>query len=103
SGPVSVNWIEAGNRFSYTTMNPETRREEVRVLDPGSLRDELLFDNRVLTLPGTAEPIEYRAFEWAADSRHLVFQANFRPIYRRSGLSDFYIYDSLDLALKLAV
>lgn len=103
SGPASVNWIEGGNRFSYATVNPQTQREEVRVFNPGSLQDQLLFDSQALTLPGTAEPLEYREFQWAADSRHLVFQANFRPIYRHSGLSDFYIYDTQNRALKLAV
>ena len=34
SGPASVNWIESGNRFSYSAVNPENQREEVRVLDP---------------------------------------------------------------------
>lgn len=103
SGPASVNWIDGGDRFSYAIANTETRRAEVRTFHPGSLQDELLFDDRALTLPGTAEPLRYRAFEWAADSRHLVFQANFRPIYRHSGVSDFYIYDTRDRALKLAV
>lgn len=103
SGPESVNWIEGGNRFSYASANAQTRREEVRVFDPATQQDRLLFDDRVLTLPGTAEPLRYRSFQWAADSRHVVFQANFRPIYRHSGLADFYIYDTQDRALKLAV
>ncbi|HET7322402.1 MAG TPA: S9 family peptidase, partial [Longimicrobiaceae bacterium] len=103
SGPASVNWVDGGNRFSYTTYNAETKREEVRRFDPNTLQDQLLFDNRVLTLPGTAEPLRYRSFQWAADSRHVVFQANFRPIYRKSGVADFYIYDVQTKELKLAV
>ncbi|NIP80706.1 MAG: alpha/beta fold hydrolase, partial [Gemmatimonadetes bacterium] len=93
-GPASVNWIEGGERFSYTTRGGE-RGPEVLVYDPETLADQVLFDARTLTLPGTAEPIQYRSFEFADDSRNLVFQTNFRPIYRNSGLADFYIY-SLD-------
>jgi dipeptidyl-peptidase-4 len=102
-GPVSVNWIEGGRRFSYTTRNPETGRAEVHRLDPGSLQDQLLIDDRVLTLPGTDEPLQYTGFQWAPDSRHVLFQANFRPIYRRSGLSDFYLYDTETRSLTQAV
>ena len=102
-GPASVNWVEGGKRFTYTEQNPVSNREEVHRLDPNTLQDQLLFDNRVLTMPGEAEPIKYRSFQWAADSRHVVFQANFRPIYRRSGLSDFYVYDLADRSLQLAV
>ncbi|HET8657188.1 MAG TPA: S9 family peptidase [Longimicrobiaceae bacterium] len=102
SGPASVNWVEGGKRFSYSTYNPATGREEVHLFDPATLRDERLFDNRVLTLPGSAQPIEYRSFQWAADSRHIVFQANFRPIYRNSGLADYYVYDTRDHSIRLA-
>ncbi len=102
-GPQSVNWIEGGAAFSYTTYNQETKREEVHRYDPNALQDALLFDNRVLTMPGESKPLEYRSFQWAADSRHVVFEANFRRIYRRSGLADFYIYDTKDHTLKLAV
>ena len=92
SGPASVNWIEGGERFSYTVRDPGTGVAEVRVLAPGTLADQSLFDARTLTMPGTDEPLEYRSFVFAADSRNLVFQSNFRPIYRHSGISDFYIY-----------
>lgn len=93
SGPASVNWIEGGEAFSYTLRNPRTGEPEVRRYDPRTLEDQLLFDRRALTLPGTGEPLEYRSFQWARDSRHLLFQTDFRPIYRRSGISDFYLYD----------
>lgn len=95
SGPASVNWIEGGEQFSYTARNPRTREAEVHRFDPMTLADELLFDAQKLMLPGTTEPLQYRSFEFGQDSRNLVFQTNFRPIYRNSGLADFYIY-SLD-------
>jgi len=103
SGPASVNWIEKGARFSYARLNAQTRAEEVRLYDPATLQDQLLFDNRALMLPGSTEPLVYNDFQWAADSRHILFQANFRPIYRNSGLADFYLYDVQTKALRLAV
>jgi dipeptidyl-peptidase-4 len=99
-GPASVNWIDGGNRFSYTTFNPSARVEEVRVYDPVTQDDEMIFTASSLRLPdGSA--LEYEAFQWAADSRHILFQTDFRPIYRRSGISDYYLYDLDDGDLDL--
>ena len=92
-GPASVNWVDGGERFSYTAVNPRTRNEEIRRYDPRSLQDELLLDASQLTFPGTGVSFNYESFQWAADSRHLLFQTDFRPIYRNSGVSDFYLYD----------
>ena len=101
-GPVSVNWIDEGARFSYTTLDPATRQEEIRRYDPATLSDESLFRARDLTLPGTGRPLEYESFQWARDSRHLVFQVDFRPIYRNSGIADFYVFAIDDRRLQLA-
>jgi dipeptidyl-peptidase 4 len=99
AGPASVNWIDGGDRFSYTV---RTQAEhEVRVHDPLAVTDQLLFEPRRLTLEGETEPLQYRSFQFAADSRHLLFQANFRPIYRHSGISDFYLYSLEDETLRL--
>ena len=101
-GPASVNWVDGGERFSYTTLNPATRQEEIRRYDPATLRDEPLFQARDLTLPGTSQPLVYESFQWARDSRHLAFQVDFRPIYRNSGVADFYVFSLADRALRLA-
>jgi dipeptidyl-peptidase 4 len=99
SGPASVNWIDGGARFSYTV---RTQAEhEVRVQDPEALTDQLLFDPRRLTLAGETEPLQYRSFQFGQDSRYLLFQANFRPIYRHSGIADFYLYSVKEEALRL--
>ena len=101
SGPRSVNWIDAGERFAYTITNPETRREEIKRYDPTTLKEDLLLDTRELVLPGQTRPMQYRSFQWAKDSKHLLFQTNFRPIFRRSGLADFYLYSIADKSLQL--
>lgn len=102
SGPRNVNWIDNGNRFSYTTFNPQTGQEEIRSYDPKTGKDELIFDAKNLTFPGTDKPFQYRSFQWAKDSKHIVFETNFHKIYRRSGTSDYYIYSLADKTLKLA-
>ena len=96
SGPRSINWIEGGNKFSYTD------RGVIKLYDPATGRDSVLFTGQGLTFPGTTEPFDYNAFQWAQDSKHLVFESNFRAIYRRSGVSDFYIYSVADRSLQLA-
>ncbi len=101
AGPRSVNWIDAGERFAYTITNPQTRREEIKRYDPATLKEDLLLDTRELVVPGDTQPMRYRSFQWARDSKHLLFQTNFRPIFRRSGLADFYLYSLPDKTLQI--
>jgi dipeptidyl-peptidase-4 len=101
-GPRNVNWIEGGMRFSYTDRDARTGTPVIRAYDPATGKDTDLFTATGLTFPGTNQPFSYDAFEWAQDSKHLVFQSNFQPIYRRSGISDFYIYSLADRSMQLA-
>jgi dipeptidyl-peptidase-4 len=101
-GPRNVNWIEGGRRYSYTDRDPSTGNPVIRAYDPPTGKDTVLFTTTGLTLPGTSQPFTYDDFQWAQDSKHLVFQSNFQPIYRRSGISDFYIYSLADHSLQLA-
>ncbi len=100
SGPASVNWIDGGERYSYTSVDPSAGMEQVRVFDPKTLEDEVMFNASSLrTADGSA--FTYDSFQWAGDSRHVLFQTDFRPIYRRSGISDYYLYDLEDGELRL--
>ena len=101
-GPRNVNWIEGGKRYSYTDRDPSTNAPVIRASDPASGRDTTLFATAGTTFPGTNQPFSYDSFQWAQDSKHLVFQTNFRPIYRRSGISDFYIYSLAGHSMQLA-
>jgi len=101
-GPRDVNWIEAGRRYSYTDVDPRTRTPVIRAFDPATGKDTLLFTSEGINFPGTSERFTYDSFQWAQDSRHLVFQSNFQPIFRRSGISDFYIYSLADRSMQLA-
>ena len=100
SGPQNVNWIEGGRRFSFVVRGDSG--EEIRAFDPATGRDTLIFTGRGLTFPGSAEPFTYRTFQWAQDSRHLLFQTHFRPLYRNSGTADYYVYTPGGHALELA-
>jgi dipeptidyl-peptidase 4 len=101
-GPQSVNWIEGGARFSYTDRDASAGTPLIRAYDPPTGKDAVLFTTTGVTFPGTNQPFAYDSFEWAADSKHLVFQTNFRPIYRRSGISDYYIYSLAERNMQLA-
>jgi dipeptidyl-peptidase-4 len=100
SGPRNVNWIEGGRRLSFTVSGDSG--EEIRALDPATGRDTLLFSPVGIVFPGTSEPFAWRTFQWSHDSRHLVFQTHFRPLYRRSGTADYYVYSLADHSLQLA-
>lgn len=101
SGPRGVTWIDGGNRYSYTTRG-DSGGEVIRSLDPATGHDQVLFSASGLTFPGTDSAFSYVSFQWAQDSKHLVFQSNFHRLYRRSGTSDFYVYTLADRNLQLA-
>ncbi|MDB5090900.1 MAG: ptpA 5 [Mucilaginibacter sp.] len=95
-GPQSVNWTDGGNKYSFIN------NDEIRSMDPKTQKDELVFTNKGLKFPGSDSAFNYESFQWSHDSKHLVFKTNFRPIYRRSGISDYFIYDLTGKQLKQA-
>lgn len=95
-GPQSVNWTNGGNKYSYTT------DDKIYSMDPATLKDQLIFEDKGLNFPGTDNAFNYESFQWSHDSQHLVFKTNFRKIYRRSGISDYYVYDLATKQLKTA-
>ncbi len=104
SGPRNVNWIDDGDRYSYMQYNSDTESTEIRAYNPATEEDVLIFNNKEYTFPDSEKTFDYRSFQWSKDSRYIVFQSNFRPVYRRSGISDYYLYsidaDSLQLLVK---
>jgi len=102
SGPRNVTWIDGGKRYSYIGRAASGGGEEIRALDPATGEDVLLFSAQGVTFPDTSEAFAYRSFQWARDSKHLVFQTRFVPLYRRSGTADYYVYSLADHAMRLA-
>jgi len=101
-GPSSVNWFDGGEKYSYYQTNTETKKREIRSYQPSKKKDELIFDGEGLMIPGTETPFTYSSFQWSADSKFLLFKSNFRPIYRNSGIADFYLYNVATKELTLA-
>ncbi|MEN7546906.1 DPP IV N-terminal domain-containing protein [Rapidithrix thailandica] len=101
SGPASVNWINEGEKFSYIESDPTTQQQEIRSFDPTSDKDELVFNGNSLTFPSSSEAFNYKAFQWTKDSKFILFQSNFRPVWRNSGKSDYYFYTLANKSLKL--
>jgi dipeptidyl-peptidase-4 len=101
SGPRNVVWIDGGKRYSYITRGA-SGGEEIRALDPATGQDTLLFAARGVMFPDTNEAFSYRSFQWAQDSKHLVFQTRFVPLYRRSGTADYYVYSLADHSMRPA-
>lgn len=103
SGPQNVNWIDGGDRYSYMQYNEETESMEIRAYNPATGRDELIFNNTNHTFPESDSTFEYNSFQWSKDSKYLVFQSNFRPVYRYSGISDYYLYSVEENTIRLLV
>jgi len=87
TGPRDVNWIHGGEQYSFIA------GKDIHTFDPKTLEEKTVFSNEGLSFPGNGKPFDYESFQWSHDSRHLVFRTNFRPLYRRSGIADYYIYD----------
>lgn len=96
AGPRSVNWIEGGSKFSYID-----GQRIIKTLSPKDQSEIVVFDGSQLKFPGTDKPFAYSSFQWSKDSKNILFQTNFRPVYRRSGVSDYYVYSVAANVLKL--
>lgn len=96
SGPRGVDWINNGDKYSFDT------RGGISSKDPATLKEEVIFNDADLKLPGSDAAFTYDQFQWSHDSKHIVFRNNFRKIYRRSGVSDYYVYDIAAKQLKVA-
>ncbi len=92
TGPQNVNWINKGEQFSYVKTNTNDGSKEIRSFIPKSGDDALVFNGKGLKFPGTTDNFNYSSFQWTQDSKYILFKSNFRPVWRRSGISDYYIY-----------
>lgn len=101
NGPSDVNWIDEGDRYSYMQGDEETNSMEIRAYDPDTEEDVLIFNAEEHSFPDADSTFEYSSFQWSEDSSYLVFQSNFRPVYRRSGISDYYLYSVENNTLEL--
>lgn len=95
-GPQSVDWIRDGNQFSYISS-----AGKINTYNPATGMDEEVFNGSQLKYPGKEDPFTYNAFEWTADFNYLLFQTNFRQVWRNSGNSDYYLYSLKDKSLRL--
>ena len=98
--PAGLTWIEGGARYSYAARG--ATGSVIHRFDPVTATDTVLFTGDGLKFPGTDKAFTYQSFQWARDFKHLVFQANFQPLYRRSGVSDYFVYSLADKTLKPA-
>ena len=95
-GPRSVNWINNGQAFSY--LDGQTT---IKIFTPQTGQETVVFDGSQVTVPGKNSTFIFGSFQWSKDSKNILFQSNFRPVYRRSGVSDYYSYSVADKSLKL--
>lgn len=100
-GPQNITWIDGGERFSYMEYNHSELSYEIRVYDPATADDTPIFQTTDYTYPGSDDPFDFRSFQWSQDFRFLVFQTDFRPIYRYSGIADYYYYSIEEKTLEL--
>ena len=96
NGPRSVNWINNGETFSYIE-----GRGVIKSFSPKTQKEAVVFSSKEMKFPGTSRQFRYSSFEFSKDSKYLLFKTNFRPVWRRSGIADYYFYSIQDKTLKL--
>lgn len=100
-GPSNVTWIEGGEKYSFTKFS--NGNQEIWVYNPKTDKEKIIFTSRDFTFPGSDDPFRYRSFQWTKDYKYLLFQANFRPVWRYSGNSDYYKYSVEEKKLEPVV
>ena len=58
-GPQNVDWIDNGERYSYTVKNDSTKHNEIREFDPRTLYDKLILDVDELSFPSSGKTFVY--------------------------------------------
>ncbi len=99
--PANLTWIENGDKYSFTKTNNQA--QEIWTHDMKSDKEIMVFSGENMTIPGTDQAFSYREFQWTKDFKYILFQTNFRPVWRYSGNSDYYFYSIDDKSLKLVV
>ncbi len=99
--PANVIWIEGGDKYSFTKIN--NGAQEIWTHNMKSDEEIMVFSSEGKNFPGTDQAFRYREFQWTKDFKYLLFQTNFRPVWRYSGNSDYYFYSIDDQSLKLVV
>ena len=100
-GPSDIVWIQQGEAYSFTRYNGGSR--EIWRYNIEDCSEDLLFSEAGHTFSGTDRPFSFRDFQWTRDYSHLLFQANFRPVWRYSGNADYYLYSLEDKTLRSVV
>jgi dipeptidyl-peptidase-4 len=97
-GPSNLTWIENGERYSFTKY--QNSNQEIWIYDPKSDKKELIFSSGDFTFPETDQPFRYLSFQWTKDYKYILFQANFKPIWRYSGNADYFYYSISNKTLE---
>ncbi len=93
-GPTGVNWIEDGNRYSFTKRDGQNK--QIWIYEPETGKEEMIFSSGDHTFPESEEAFSYSSYQWAGSYKYLLFQCKFNRIWRNSGNADYYYYSLED-------
>lgn len=99
NGPAGVNWIN-DDQYSYIKRTNNT--QQIWVYDTRTEKDELIFNAAGMSIPGMNTAFTFVSFQWSKDSKFILFRSNFRSVWRRTGIADYYYYSIADKTLKQA-
>ena len=99
--PANLTWIENGDKYSFTKI--ENGAQEIWTHDMKTGEEVKVFSSDGLNFPDKMQAFRYREFQWTKDFKYLLFQTNFRPVWRYSGNSDYYYYSIEEKSLKQIV
>ncbi|HKK61993.1 MAG TPA: DPP IV N-terminal domain-containing protein, partial [Bacteroidales bacterium] len=100
NGPRNVVWINDGEQYSFS--KNVNGKQEIWIHDIKSGSETQVFSPDGLKLEDGSD-FKYRSFQWAGDYNYILFQTNFKPVWRYSGNADYYYYSLEDQELELIV
>jgi len=100
-GPEGLVWIRDGECYSYDHIQPDSGIREIRAYCPETGNDERIFSPDNHTFPDSGLPFDYESFEWSSDETYLLFRSNVQPVWRYSGLADYYLYSLNEQEIRI--
>ena len=98
-GPQNVQWLNNGDRYSYTEQNLQHFAPEIRIYNITTGEDSLLFHPAEHIFPHTSMPFHFEDYKWSEDESSILFKTNTTNQnstswkYHLSGSADYYHFD----------
>jgi dipeptidyl-peptidase-4 len=90
---ANLQWMDDGIHYTYLDFDRETRATVIRKVHAESGEETPLLDPSTLALPGSDEAVSFQDYRWQENQNFIVLTLEERPIWRRSSVGTYAVYD----------